>query len=168
MGHITVSVEIDAPVEAVFAYVDDYRNTTKYMKDLLRWDPVGDKNHGKGAKFELAKKAGPKTLTGVVEITSWVENKTIAWISREGLYQKGSWSFSHKAGVTTATYDMEYDFGGGIAGKVLAKVAEPIVRSDIEKSVEQMGAIVEKQAAKAAKAAPTKASAARPKVPAKR
>ena len=49
MGHITITEEIVAPVEAVFADVDDHRNTTKYMKDLTKWAPVGSKTHGKGA-----------------------------------------------------------------------------------------------------------------------
>ena len=52
MSHITTSEEIAAPVEAVFAFVDDHRNTTKYMKDLTKWAPAGSKTHGKGAQFQ--------------------------------------------------------------------------------------------------------------------
>ena len=37
MGRITIDETIKAPVATVFAYVDDYRNTTKYMKDLSKW-----------------------------------------------------------------------------------------------------------------------------------
>ena len=54
MAHITVTETIGAPVATVFAYVDDYRNTTKYMKDMTKWEPAGDKTHGKGSRFALS------------------------------------------------------------------------------------------------------------------
>lgn len=148
MGHITVTRSIDVPVENVFAYVDDYRNTTKYMKDLTKWAPVGEQTHGKGAHFEVAMKAGPKVLDSDVLITQWTENKVIAWKSESGFKQTGKWSFRPKSGGTEATFDMEYEFGGGIAGKVLAKAAEPFVRMNIESSVEELKKQTEKAGAK--------------------
>src|ERR1700737_2592520 len=59
MGRITISDSIDAPVAVVFGYVDDHRNTTKYMQGLTKWKPTTSVTHGKGAKFEVGMKAGP-------------------------------------------------------------------------------------------------------------
>lgn len=153
MGHISVTRTIDAPVETVFAYVDDYRNTTKYMKDLTKWQPVGSQTHGKGSHFEVAMKAGPKVLDSDVLITQWTENKVIAWVSQSGFKQTGKWAFKTRPGGCEATFDMEYDFPGGIAGKVLAKAAEPFVKMNIESSVDELKRQTEKLGAKAAKAA---------------
>jgi uncharacterized membrane protein len=149
MGHITVTRSVDAPVEEVFAYVDDYRNTTKYMKDLTKWQPVGSQTHGKGAHFEVAMKAGPKVLDSDVLITQWTENKVIAWVSQSGFKQTGKWAFKAKAEGTDATFDMDYEFPGGIAGKVLAKVAEPFVKMNIESSVDELKRQMEARTAKA-------------------
>src|SRR5258708_27543251 len=121
MGHINVSRTIVALVEAVFAFVDGHRNTTKYMKDLTKWRPVGPQTHGKGARFEVAMKAGPKVLESDVLITQWTEKKVIAWESQSGFKQTGKWVFRASGGGCEATFDMEYEFGGGIAGKLLAK-----------------------------------------------
>src|SRR5258708_6727124 len=151
MGHITVTRSIDAPVETVFAYVDDYHNTTKYMKDLTKWKPVGSQTHGKGAHFEVAMKAGPRELGSTVLITQWTENKVIAWVSESGFKQTGKWAFKAKAGGCEATFDMEYEFGGGIAGKLLAKAAEPLVKMNIESSVDELKRQTEKLGAKAGK-----------------
>lgn len=148
MGHINITETIDCPTEAVFAYVDNYKNTTKYMRDLSKWKPIGDKKHGKGAVFEVGMKAGPKVLESTIEMDKWVENKTIAWESTDGFWQKGSWLFRTVNGKTQATYDMEYEFGGGIAGKLLAKAAEPIVRMNLEKSVKALRVQCEKLAGK--------------------
>jgi uncharacterized membrane protein len=151
MGHITVTRTIEAPVETVFAYVDDHKNTTKYMKDLTKWRPVGSQTHGKGAQFEVAMKAGPKVLDSSVLITQWTENKVIAWTSQSGFKQTGKWAFKPRAGGTEATFDMEYEFGGGIAGKVLAKAAEPIVKMNIESSVDELKRQTEKLGATGAR-----------------
>jgi len=144
MGHITVSRTIAAPVETVFAYVDDHKNTTKYMKDLTKWAPAGAKTHGKGAQFQVAMKAGPKELGSVVLITQWTENKVIAWESESGFKQTGKWAFRAAGGGTEATFDMDYEFPGGLAGKVLAKAAEPIVKMNIVASVDELKRQTEK------------------------
>ena len=146
MGRITIDMTINAPVATVFAYVDDYRNTTKYMKDLVKWQPTGKVTHGKGAQFDVGMKAGPTTLTSVVDITTWTENKAIGWHSNEGFKQIGMWAFTPKGEKTQVTFDMEYEFGGGIAGKLLGRAAEPIVRGNLQRSVETLKLHTEKLA----------------------
>jgi uncharacterized membrane protein len=146
MGRITVTKTIKAPVEVVFGYVDDHHNTTRYMKDLTKWQPAGGQTHGKGSRFDVAMKAGPTHLDSSVEITSWTENQEIGWESRKGFKQTGTWRFKAVAGATQATFDMEYEFPGGIAGKLLARAAEPIVKGNIEKSVEALKLQTEKLA----------------------
>jgi uncharacterized membrane protein len=145
MGRITIDMTINAPVATVFAYVDDYRNTTKYMKDLVKWQPTGKVTHGKGAQFDVGMKAGPTTLASVVDITTWTENRAIAWRSNEGFKQTGKWGFAPKGEkATSVTFDMEYEFGGGIAGRLLGRAAEPIVRGNLQRSVETLKLHTEK------------------------
>ncbi|MBV8194691.1 MAG: SRPBCC family protein [Candidatus Dormibacteraeota bacterium] len=161
MGKITITETIDAPVDAVFAYVDDYRNTTKYMKDLVKWKPTTNVTHGKGAQFESGMKAGPSTLTSTVDITTWTENRTIGWKSIAGFKQTGKWSFKALGGETEATFDMEYEFGGGIAGRMLGRAAEPIVRSNLQQSVRNLKTQTEKLKGKSGAKAPAKKTASR-------
>jgi uncharacterized membrane protein len=149
MGKITISKLIAAPVESVFAYVDDYRNTTKYMKDLTKWKPTGERTHGKGAEFEVGMRAGPSTLSSTVHINTWAENKVIGWTSRSGFKQNGRWTFKAKGEETEATFEMEYEFGGGIAGRMLGRAAEPIVRVNLERSVGTLKEQMERQRPKA-------------------
>jgi uncharacterized membrane protein len=148
MGHITSSQGIAAPVDAVFAYVDDYRNTTKYMKDLTKWAPAGSLTHGKGASFQVAMKAGPITLASVVDITTWAENSTIGWSSTDGLKQKGQWSFKADGERTKATFDLDYELPGGIAGRLLSRASDPIVRGNIDQSVRNLKSQVEREVRK--------------------
>lgn len=173
MGRITITEQIAAPLEAVFAYVDEHTNTTRYMKDLSRWAPVGSVTHGKGAKFAVAMKAGPMTLSSVVDITTWSENSAIGWTSREGFKQTGKWTFKRKGEGTEATFDMDYELPGGIAGRVLSRAADPIVRGNLEQSVRNLRSQVEKGAKQAAakqpaaKPSPERASKPAPKAASK-
>ncbi len=144
MGRISVSESIKAPVSTVFGYVDDYRNTTKYMKDLSKWEPVGDKSHGKGSRFALSMKAGPLNIDGEVEIDTWVENQAIGWVTKKGFRQDGSWTFEKSGDGTQATFAVEFDFPGGIAGKMMARAVEPVLKSTLETSVKQLKAQTEK------------------------
>jgi uncharacterized membrane protein len=156
MAHITCSEAIAAPVAAVFAYVDDHRNTVKYMKDLTKWAPAGSKTHGKGAKFLVAMKAGPMTLESKVDITAWTENRAIGWTSFEGFKQTGKWSFEPDGDKTLATFDMDYELPGGLAGRVLSRAAEPIVRGNIQQSVRNLRSQVERSSKKVVKPAPAR------------
>jgi hypothetical protein len=56
---------------------DDCRYTTKYMKDMVKWQPTA------------------------------------------------------QGAATGLTFDMDYEFGGGVAGKLLGRAAEPIVRGNL-------------------------------------
>jgi hypothetical protein len=107
-------------------------------------------------------KAGPTTLTSVVDISTWLENKAIGWDSNEGFKQIGMWAFKPKGDKTQVTFDMEYEFGGGIAGRLLGRAAEPIVRGNLQRSVETLKLHTEKLGAAkpAAKAAPKPAARA--------
>ncbi len=166
MGRITIHETIDAPVATVFAYVDDHRNTTKYMHGLTKWKPTTDVVHGKGAKFEVAMKAGPTTLGSVVDITTWTENKAIGWRSVQGFKQTGKWAFKANGETSTdATFEMEYELGGGIAGRMLGRAAEPAVRSNLQRSVRTLKQHTERLEARkpAAKSAAKPTTAARSK-----
>lgn len=149
MGHVSVTEEISATPAAVFGYVDDYRNTTKYMKGLTKWAPAGAKTHGKGATFEVAMKAGPLTLSSVVDITTWTQDRTIGWTSRQGFKQKGKWSFVAHGDNTSATLDMDYELPGGFAGRMASKLADPVVHSNIAQSVRNLRTHMEKAPAPA-------------------
>jgi uncharacterized membrane protein len=144
MPHITVRSDIEAPVERVFGYVDDHRHTIRYMRGLTLWSPTTDVVHGKGAEFEVVMKAGPANLRSIVRISAWTENRTIAWRSVDGFRQSGRWGFGRHGDRTEVILDLEYEFGGGIAGRMLSRVAEPAFRHNLEQSVIALTQLVER------------------------
>ena len=64
------SVEIGAPVDVVFDYVDDFGTTKDWMYGLHRIDPVGEQRKGLGAEYDGVMKLGV-SLTSRIRCTGY-------------------------------------------------------------------------------------------------
>ncbi|GAC1333154.1 MAG: hypothetical protein NVSMB17_13200 [Candidatus Dormibacteria bacterium] len=182
------SVDIDRPIAEVFAFVDDYRNTTRYIVGMTEYRPTTDRTSGDGARFAMVKKTtGLPDIKSEVEIHGWSENSRIAFRSISGFENSGSYTFTERGGKTNVKLVNDYDLtsllggGGGLfgglkkaAGGALSKAAEGQARKDLTGSLDKLRELVEaaprkplpapKAAAKAAprKAAPARTGAAKP------
>jgi uncharacterized membrane protein len=128
-----------APVDVAFAYLDDYRNATKWMFGLARFEPVGDKDRGVGAVFEGTFHVRPVKLASTIEVTEWEQNTTIAFESIKGFRIWSTWTF-RESGPAHTTIDVvfSYELPGGLAGRALGKALEPIVAVSVRHSDEAL------------------------------
>ncbi|WP_373453691.1 SRPBCC family protein [Rhodococcus sp. 06-235-1A] len=119
--------------DAAFAYMDDFRNVPQWMFGITRFEPTSEVTSGLGARYDATMQIGPKALTSVVHVTEWVQNERLTLESVEGLSNSSTWSFSDTAdGGTRLDVVFRYSLPGGIAGKVLAAVVEPVVGQAIK------------------------------------
>jgi uncharacterized membrane protein len=128
---IHVTAECAAPVEQVFDYIADYRTTPDWFYGVKSWEPVTEETRGVGARFEAAVSLG-LTIRSTVELQEYVENELMVINAVEGFPNRSRWRFSPSAtggpGTTTVQCEFSYEFPGGIAGKAMAKVVEPVVK----------------------------------------
>lgn len=118
-----------------FAYLDDYRNVPLWMFGVTRFEPTGAITSGLGATYDAAMQIGPKTLKSVVHVTEWIPNRTLTLESVEGLANSSTWSLEDaEDGRTRLTVAFRYALPGGIAGKVLGAVVEPVVGQAIRQT----------------------------------
>lgn len=168
------SVEINRPVTQVFGFVDDYKNTTKYLVGMTEYSPTTKQTSGKGSRFKFVKKTtGLPDIKSEIEITGWERDKKIAFESISGFENGGTYTFSSKGAKTVVKLVNSYDIssllpggGGGLfgglkkaAGGALSKVAEGQARKDLTTSLEKLRELVERAPAKAAASAARKAPA---------
>ena len=175
------SVEIDRSVSEVFAFVDDYKNTTRYLVGMSEYKPTTDKTSGKGARFKLVKKTtGLPDIKSEIEITEWVKDKKIAFESISGFENGGVYTFTAKGDKSVVKLQNSFDIasllgGGGGGGGFLGGlrkaaagaaagaargVAENQARKDLTGSLDKLRELIEKTPRKAAaKASPTRATA---------
>lgn len=128
MPVIEHSAITDSPRDRAFAYVDDYRTVPKWMFGIRSFEPIGDIDHGLGARFAAEMQIGPKTLRSTLEVTEWIENETLTLSSVEGLSTTSTWSFADtEDGGTRLDVEFAYSFPGGLAGRALGAIVEPVV-----------------------------------------
>lgn len=121
------SVEIDAPVSKVFAYVDDFTTTKDWMYGLTKIDPVTDQLHGVGAQYDGIMKVGVP-LKARIRCTRWEQDRLIELTSVKGIQTTQRWSFADLGGDRTRVDAwVSYTLPGGPAGKAIAAAVKPVV-----------------------------------------
>lgn len=173
------SIEIGRPAADVFAFVDDYRNSTRYVVGMTEYKPTTKQTSGKGSKFKFVKKTtGLPDIKSEIEITDWQKDKKITFKSFAGFENGGTYTFIGQGDKSVVrlsnTFDLSSLIGGnrgglfgGIAkaaGGAMSKVAEGQVRKDLTTSLEKLRSLVEKEvkAKPAAKAAVKRPAAKKP------
>lgn len=127
MKVITHRGDVDAPRASVFAYVADYRTIPGWFFALRRFEPLTEQTEGVGATFAAELTIGPKTLKSTVQVTEWVENERIRLQSIDGLTTDSTWVFSGDGERSELEVRFGYALPGGLAGRALAAVIEPVV-----------------------------------------
>lgn len=121
------SVEIEAPVAEVFAYVDDHTLTKDWMYGLHKIEPVSDQTHGVGATYDGVMKLGVP-LTSRIQCTGWERDRLIEISSISGIKNTQRWTFTDLgSGRTRVDAWISYTLPGGPAGRAIAAAVKPII-----------------------------------------
>jgi uncharacterized membrane protein len=158
MSQAEVTVTVKAPAQAVFDFIAEPSNTPRFMNGITRYDPIGTKRRGKGARFDSRAVVAGKIFDVELEVTSWKDGEMMVATSRKGPKTRGSWHFEDfDDGTSDATLLYEYElpmvfkFVPGVNG---------IIRGNLEKSLQKLKKLVEADAKGPAKA--TKAPRKKP------
>lgn len=124
-----------APIDVAFGYLDDYRHATEWMFGLSKFVPAGEKDHGLGAIFDATFHVAPVTLHSTIEVTEWEQDAAIGYQSIKGFRNWSTWRFM-ATGPTTTTVrvNFSYELPGGLAGRAMGRVLEPIVAMSVRRS----------------------------------
>jgi uncharacterized membrane protein len=124
-----------APLDVAFAYIDDYRNATDWMFGLSAFEPVGDKDQGLGAVFDGTFNVPPVKLHSTIKVTEWEQDRIIAFESIKGFRNWSTWQFEADGPESTKVrVKFSYELPGGLAGRAMGRVLEPIVGMSLRHS----------------------------------
>lgn len=175
---VSNSIKIARPVRDVFQFVDDHKNVSRYVVGMVEWRPVGSQVSGKGSRFSMTKRVdGPvPDIKSELEITDWKQDELIKFDSYSGFENGGYYRFEAIPEGTRVTLSNTYDiasllpgakskgFFGSIAksvGGAASRAAEGQILRDLEKSLQKLRDLVEREVQAAAAAAPKTAAAAK-------
>jgi len=128
----------------VFAWVADHRNVPRVLEGVSRWEPLGARDRGQGARFKVAMRALGVPLENIFVLDTWDEPREIGWRSESGLIpQTGGWVFETQPGGTRVTLTICYRPPGGVVGGLLAGQVDSVIRGRLQAALERMKDIIE-------------------------
>ncbi len=139
MTEVKIVEDCVASAETAFAYVNDYRNLSRFITEVQDFTPITDQVEGVGATFDGTIKLGPAALHSRLQVVRWEKNFAIAVKSIKGFEIESTFLF-HAKGTDSCTVDaiVDYRVPGGIAGKVLGKTIEPFVKIAVKHSTHNL------------------------------
>lgn len=139
-----VRVRIAASPEAVFDFIDTWRNAMRYLKRVDRWDLVNPEGGtGVGAVFRIGVQAGPTHLDGRLKVTEHERPRTIAFRSLDGPRFEGRWTLTPDGDVTDVHLAASYEVPGGIIGRVVGSFINRNAQNDLNASLAELKRLVE-------------------------
>ncbi len=76
-ARVVVSVDIDAPIDAVWSEVSDLAAHAEWMADAESIVFRGEQRSGVGTVMEVRTKVGPLRSTDIMRVTEWLNGKAI-------------------------------------------------------------------------------------------
>jgi len=132
MAEISKSIDINAPVEDIFNFVTDPRNTIKYSPQFTKFEPVGPQEQGLGAKVEAAGNYMGVTVKTTLEVTEFEPNKRFVSRSTTGVKSTTIWEFREiSPDKTEVKFTSDYSMPGRGLGWLLDKM---LIEKDVEKT----------------------------------
>ena len=144
----TASREIGVPPVRAFEFVADYRNVPDVLEGVSRWEPVGRRRAGRGARFEVEMRTLGFPIGNVLVLDEWEPARRISWHSEAGLVeQRGGWSFDEVTVGVLVTLQISYRPPGAALGNLLAGRVDSLVRGRLVRALEEMGRRLESEQA---------------------
>ncbi len=123
MAKISRTVEIDAPVERVYAFMTDPNNMPEVWPSMVEVSNVQRRDDGSHSFDWVYKMAGIR-FEGHADAQEVEKNRRVVSKNDSGIPSTFHYTYESVDGKTRLTMEAEYT----IPNKVLNKLAEPIVR----------------------------------------
>jgi hypothetical protein len=139
----------------VWEYVADPSRYLHFMSGVTRWEVVGSKRTGLGARYRMLLRVGSAEVGGLIEVVEFIRDADLAWTSITGIDQRGRWRLreGREGRSTVTTLRLSYGVAGsGISGWLAEQVAAPSVRGHLRRSLQQLKRQVEHEQLRAAAA----------------
>jgi carbon monoxide dehydrogenase subunit G len=130
MARVERSITVNAPVEKVFAYLDDPMTQLAWLPGMVEVKDVTGK--GVGSHFQWTYKMVGVHFRGRGTVIEHVSDERIVVESKGGIVSTWTWTFEPHDGGTKLNLDIEYT----VPVPVLGKLAEALVLKQNEREAD--------------------------------
>jgi ribosome-associated toxin RatA of RatAB toxin-antitoxin module len=137
-------VDVRTTPERAFEYFADHRHVADVLDGVSKWEPIGRKTQGVGARYEVEMRALGFPLSSVLRLDRWKRGREIGWVSESGLIkQRGGFTFEPIAGGVRIELRIAYEPPGWVVGAVIARRLDSAVRSRLDKAMQRIKKVLE-------------------------
>ena len=141
----TLSLEIDAPVEAVWAEAIDFGSHHEWMSDALQIDFATEQRAGVGTVLLVETKVGPFRTLDRFTITE-VEAPRLVRGRHEGVVSGSAhWTRVGSNATTTFTWEERLRFPWFFGGRIGEIVAKPILSAMWQRNLQRLKSRIERR-----------------------
>jgi uncharacterized membrane protein len=132
-------VTVRCPPERAFDYFADYRHVAAVLEGVSRWEPIGDKTTGPGARYNVEMSALGLPLKSVLRLNRWRRPHEIGWISESGVIkQEGGFTFKKASGGVHIELRIAYEPPASFLGAAIASRLDWTVRRRLKAALERI------------------------------
>jgi len=141
MARLEFSSEVDVQTspERAFDYFADHRHVAKVLEGVSRWQPIGERTRGTGARYSVEMLAFGFPLENVLRINRWTRPKEIGWVSETGpIKQEGGFTFTETPEGVRVKLRIAYEPPGSIVGAAVARRVDGVVRRRLDRAMQRI------------------------------
>lgn len=133
MAKVEKSIIINAPLEKVFAYIEDPMSNPEWMVGMVEAKDVTVTDEGVGSHFRWVYKMAGMRFEGESTTTEYIPNQRMVSQSKGGILSTWTWTFDPHDGGTKVNLVVEYT----VPVPVLGKLAEALVLKQNERDLDR-------------------------------
>jgi hypothetical protein len=135
----SASVVMRISPERAFDYFADHRHVAEVLQGVTRWEPIGSRTTGVGARYEVELVAMGFPLRSVLRIDRWSSPHEIGWVSESGLIkQRGGFTFTKAPEGIRVELQIAYEPPAAAIGALIARQVDRVVRGRLQRALESI------------------------------
>ena len=135
----SAEVTIKCSPERAFDYFADHRHVAAVLDGITKWEPIGPKSQGAGARYEVEMVALGFPLKSTLRLDRWRRPHEIGWVSETGLIkQEGGFAFIKVKGGVHIVLRIEYTPPAAMLGAAIAGRMDWLVKGRLQTALERI------------------------------
>lgn len=132
-------MEVATSPERAFDYFADHRHVAKVLEGVNKWDPIGSRTQGVGARYAVEMSALGLPLRSVLRLNRWERPHEIGWVSESGIIkQRGGFTFTPIPEGVRIVLRIEYEPPASILGAAVARRVDSFVRRRLQSAMDRI------------------------------
>jgi hypothetical protein len=133
------AVTVKSSPERAFDYFADHRHVAEVLDGVSKWEPIGTKTRGVGARYNVELVAFGLPLRSVLKLNLWKRPEEIGWVSESGLVkQDGGFTFEKVPAGVRIELRIAYEPPASFLGAALARPLDRMVKARLKRALERI------------------------------